>query len=165
MFLDPMLGLDCVSRYNVRAGLCIWILCWGWNGDPMLWLDSVSGSHVGHVNGSKVGCTMFLDPMFGMYLDPKLVGLCFWISCQCWTVYLDPFYGWTIYLDPIFCKGWRSSHLVWDLNAIETCCREISKIRLFSSKVGKQEYNIEYLFYSFLHVANTKKSPFFVKNS
>jgi hypothetical protein len=91
MFLDPMLGLDCVSRYNVRAGLCIWILCWGWNGDPMLWLDSVSGSHVGHVNGSKVGCTMFLDPMFGMFLDPKLVGLCFWIPCYGGTVYLNPF--------------------------------------------------------------------------
>jgi hypothetical protein len=98
-------------------------------------------------------CT-WIQRWLAMFLDFR-VELCIWI----------PTHGWTMYLDPIFWRGWRSSHLVWDLKAIETCCSEISKIRLFSSKVGKQEYNIEYLFYSFLHVANTKKSPFFVKNS
>ena len=43
--------------------------------------------------------------------------------------YLDPMLGWPnfFYLDPMFGTGCRSSHLVWDLKAMETCCRQISK--------------------------------------
>ncbi len=148
MYLDPMLGLDWGS--NVMTGQCIWIPCWA-----CAWiqcqLDDVSGSHVWHVPGSNVGWTMFLDPMLGNGHVPgskvgqtmvlyTIIGMyCTWI--QRWlAMFLDfrvelciwsPSYGWTKYLDPIFCRGWRSSHLVWDLKAIETCCSEISKIRFF----------------------------------
>ncbi len=154
MFLDPMLGMPLDPKL---AGRCFWIpccRCWAciW---IQCWLEDVSGSHAGHVSGSKVGWTMFLDPMLGMHLDIKLAGRCFWIPCwactwiQCWLDNVSeslvrvelciwiPSDGWKIYLDPIFWRGWRSSHLVWDLKAIETCCSEISKIRFFSSKVKK----------------------------
>ncbi len=86
-------------------------------------------------------------------------------------MHLDPF-SWLddVYLDPIFCRGWRSSHLVWDLKAIETCCSEISKIRFFSSKVRKIKYRVFFLpfparSYHLINPFPVKKFPYFVENN